>query len=164
MIYGMTSLTFVHVVLSLIGIVSGFVVMLGMFAVKRLDFFTAIFLVSTVLTSVTGFLFPFHEFLPSHGVGIVSLIALAIAIYARYAGHLIHAWRATYVTTAMVALYLNVFVLIVQLFHKVPALKAIDPAQSAIFFKAAQGITLVLFILLTILAVRRFKIHQQHLA
>jgi len=164
MIYGMTSLTFVHVVLSLIGILSGFVVMLGMFAVKRLDFFTAVFLVSTVLTSVTGFLFPFHEFLPSHGVGIVSLIVLTIAIYARYAGHLIHAWRATYVITAMIALYLNVFVLIVQLFHKVPALKAIAPAQSAILFKAAQGITLVLFILLTILAVRRFRIHQQHLA
>jgi hypothetical protein len=164
MIYGMTSLTFSHVVLSLIGILSGFVVMLGMFAVQRLDFFTAIFLVSTVLTSLTGFLFPFHQFLPSHGVGIVSLIALAIAIYARYADHLVGAWRATYVITSMIALYLNVFVLIAQLFQKVPALKAIDPAQSAILFKAAQGITLVLFVLLTILAVRRFKIHQQHIA
>lgn len=164
MIYGMTTFTFVHVALSLIGILSGIIVMLGLLFVKRLDLFTAIFLVSTVLTSVTGFLFPFHGFLPSYGVGIVSLIVLAIAIYARYAGHLIHAWRATYVISAMIALYLNVFVLIAQLFMKVAALKAIDPAQSASLFKLAQGITLLLFILLTILATRRFKIHDQHLA
>src|SRR5579862_1359137 len=104
MIYGMTSLTFVHVVLSLIGILSGFIVMLGMFAVKRLDFFTAIFLVSTVLTSVTGFLFPFHGFLPSHGVGIVSLIVLALAIAALYFFHLAGGWRRAYAIAAVAAL------------------------------------------------------------
>jgi hypothetical protein len=161
MIFGMTTLTFVHVGLSLIGIASGLVVLLGMLAAKRLNFLTTLFLVSTVLTSVTGFLFPFHEFLPSHAVGIVSLIALAIAVYARYAGHLAHGWRRTYVISATLALYLNVFVSIVQLFQKVPALRAIEPPQSATLFKLAQGITLILFVLLTVLAVRRFKLEHQ---
>ncbi len=82
MILGMTTFTFVHVVLSLIGILSGFVVVFGLLAGKRLDGWTALFLVTTVLTSVTGFLFPFHKFLPSHGIGIVSLVVLAIAIFA----------------------------------------------------------------------------------
>ena len=124
MILGMTTFTFVHVVLSLIGIFSGFVVVFGLLAAKQLDGWTALFLVTTVLTSATGFLFPFHTFLPSHGVGIVSLIVLAIAIFARYVRQLAGAWRRTYVITAIVALYLNVFVLIAQLFLKVPALKA----------------------------------------
>ena len=88
MIMGMTTFTFVHVVLSLVGILTGFVVLFGLLANRNLDGWTAIFLVSTVLTSVTGFMFPFHQFLPSHGVGILSLIVLAIAIYALYARHL----------------------------------------------------------------------------
>jgi hypothetical protein len=117
----MTTFTFVHVVLSLIGIFSGFVVAFGLLAAKRLDGWNALFLASTVLTSVTGFLFPFHGFLPSHGVGIISLLVLVVAIFARYGRHLTSAWRATYVVTAMIALYLNVFVLVVQAFLKVPA-------------------------------------------
>ncbi len=157
MVFGMTTLTFVHVVLSLIGILSGLAVMFGLLAGKRLDGWTAIFLASTVLTSVTGFLFPFHKFLPSHGVGIVSLIVLAIAIFARYVRQLAGAWRRTYVVTAMIALYLNVFILIVQAFLKVPALKAMAPTQSEPPFKFAQVVALALFVVLTIAAAIRFR-------
>src|SRR6266852_957709 len=97
MVFGMTTFTFVHVVLSLIGIFSGFVVLFGMLTAKRLDGWTALFLASTVANSVTGFLFPFHKFLPSHGVGIVSLLVLPVAIFARYGRHLAGAWRRIYV-------------------------------------------------------------------
>jgi hypothetical protein len=130
MVLGMTTLTFVHVVLSLIGIFSGFVVAFGLLAARRLDGWTALFLATTVATSVTGFLFPFHRFLPSHGVGIVSLIVLAIAVFARYVRQLAGAWRRIYAITAVIALYLNVFVLIAQAFMKVPALRAMAPTQS----------------------------------
>jgi hypothetical protein len=157
MIFGMTTFTFVHVVLSLIGIFSGFIVMFGLFAAKRLDGWTAIFLASTVATSVTGFLFPFHRFLPSHGVGIVSLLVLAVAVLARYAFHLAGAWRRTYVVTALIALYLNVFVLIAQAFQKVPALKAMAPMQSEPPFLVTQLVDMVLFVVFTIVAARRFR-------
>lgn len=157
MIFGMTTFTFVHVVLSLIGIFSGFIVMFGLFAAKRLDGWTVIFLVSTVATSVTGFLFPFHRFLPSHGVGIVSLLVLAVAVLARYAFHFTEAWRRTYVVSAMIALYLNVFVLIAQAFQKVPALKAMAPTQSEPPFLVTQLVVMVLFVVLTIAAARRFR-------
>jgi hypothetical protein len=157
MILGMTTFTFVHVVLSLIGIFSGFVVMSGLFAAKRLDGWTAIFLISTVATSVTGFLFPFHRFLKSHGVGIVSLVVLALAILARYAFHLAGGWRRTYVISAMIALYLNVFVLIAQAFMKVPALKAMAPTQSEPPFLFTQLAIMGLFVVLTIAAARGFR-------
>src|SRR5271170_2191255 len=127
MILGMTLSTFTlfHVVLSLVGIASGLIVVYGLLGGKRLDLWTAIFLIFTVLTSVTGFLFPFTHLLPSHIVGILSLLVLAVAILARYAFRLFGGWRLTYVVSAMVALYLNVFVLVVQAFLKVPALKAL---------------------------------------
>ena len=157
MIFGMTTLTFVHVVLSLIGIFSGFVVVFGLLTAKRLDGWTALFLVTTAVTSVTGFLFPFHKFLPSHGVGIVSLIVLAIATFARYTRRLAGAWRRTYVITAVIALYLNVFVLIVQAFMKVPVLKAMAPTQSEPPFLVAQLVCMALFVVLGIFAVRRFR-------
>jgi len=160
MIFGMTTFTLVHVLLSLIGIFSGFVVVFGLLAAKRLDGWTTLFLASTVLTSVTGFLFPFHGFLPSHGVGILSLLALAIAIFARYGRHLAGLWRRTYVITAVIALYLNVFVLIVQLFQKVPALKAIAPTQSEAPFKVTQLVALVLFVVLASFAAIRFRSEQ----
>src|SRR6266480_1652232 len=123
MIFGMAASTFtlVHVMISLVGIVSGFVVVFGLLTGKRLDRWTALFLTTTVLTSVTGFGFPFDQLLPSHKVGIISLVALAIAIVARYALHLTGAWRRTYVISAALALYLNVFVLVVQSFEKAPA-------------------------------------------
>src|SRR5947209_13490365 len=129
MIFGMTILTFVHVLLSLIGILAGFVVMLGLLTARQLHGWTALFIWTTVATSLTGFLFPFQKFLPSHAVGILSLLILTIAIYALYGQHLAGAWRKTYAVTAMIALYLNVFVLIAQLFMKVPALKALAPTQ-----------------------------------
>ena len=160
----MTTLTIVHVLISLIGIFSGFVVALGLLTAKRLDAWTALFLVSTVLTSATGFFFPFHRFLPSHGVGVISLVVLSIAVFARYARNLVRGWRRTYVVSAMVALYLNVFVLIVQLFQKVPALKVLAPTQTEAPFKVAQLFALVLFILLTVFAAIRFGGEQFHAA
>jgi hypothetical protein len=130
---------------------------LGLLSNKNLGGWTANFLVSTVLTSVTGFLFPFRQFSPSHGVGIVSLIVLAIAIYALYERQLAGGWRRTYAVTAVIALYLNCFVLIVQLFLKVPALHAMAPTQTESPFKSAQGAALILFVVLTILAAARFR-------
>ena len=157
MIFGMTTFSIVHVVLSLIGIFSGFVVVFGLLTAKRLDGWTALFLMSTVATSVTGFLFPFDRFLPSHAVGILSLIVLAVALLARYARHLAGAWRWVYVVTAVIALYLNVFVLIGQLFLKVPALKAIAPTQSELPFVLAQIVVLSLFVAVAIAAAIRFR-------
>ena len=156
MIFGMTTLTFVHVVLSLVGIFSGFVVAYGLLRAKRLNGWTAVFLVSTVATSVTGFLFPFHRLLPSHVIGVVSLIVLAVAIFARYGRRLAGAWRRTYVITAIAALYFNVFVLIAQAFMKVRVLKAMAPTQSEAPFLVAQLVVLVLFIVLGIRAAKRF--------
>ncbi len=160
MILGMTTFTFVHVLLSLIGIFSGFAVVFGLLRANRLDGWTALFLASTVLTSVTGFLFPFHKFLPSHGVGIVSLIVLAIAIFARYGRHFAGAWRRTYVISAVTALYLNVFVLVAQLFMKVAALKELAPTQSEPPFKVTQLVVLTIFIVLGTFAAIRFRNEQ----
>src|SRR6202795_4236416 len=131
MIWGLSTPTFtlVHVVLSLMGIFAGLVAMLGLVAGKRLEGWTVVFLATTVATSVTGFGFPFDHLLPSHKVGILSLLVLPVAIAARYAFHLAGGWRRTYVMTAAAALYLNIFVLVVQLFLKVPALKDLAPTQ-----------------------------------
>src|SRR6266699_5104592 len=147
MIFGMTTLAFtlVHVMISLVGLVSGFVVVFGLLAGKRLDRWTALFLASTVLTSVTGFGFPFDHLLPSHKVAIISLVALAIAIVARYGLHLAGAWRRSYVISAAVALYLNVFVLLVQSFEKVPVLKAAAPTQKEAPFVVTQLVVIPLF-------------------
>src|SRR5207245_8652304 len=130
MIFGMTTFTQIHVALSLIGILAGLVVAFGLLTAKRLDGWTAIFLISTVATSVTGFFFPFHGFTPAIGVGIISLLVLAVAIYARYPRQLAGHWRWIYVVSAVIALYFNVFVAIVQAFEKVPALKVMAPTQT----------------------------------
>ncbi len=158
MMLGMSLSTFtaVHVVISLIGIVSGFIVLFGLLTAKRLNGWTALFLVTTVLTSVTGFGFPFTHLLPSHKVGIISLVVLAIAILARYSFHMVGKWRGIYVITAMIALYLNVFVLVVQSFEKVPSLKALAPTQSEPPFLVAQLVVMALFIVLTIFTVKKF--------
>jgi hypothetical protein len=155
--FGMTTFTFVHVVLSLIGIVAGLIVMFGLLSGKRFDGWTAIFLLTTVLTSVTGFLLPAHHFMPSHGVGIISMVVLVVAILARYAFHLAGGWRRTYVMNAMIALYLNVFVLIAQAFQKVASLKAMAPTGSEPPFLVAQVICLVIFIGLTVGAAIKFR-------
>lgn len=143
----LAAFTMFHVALSLVGIGSGFVVLYGLLTSKRLDGWTALFLSTTVATSVTGFMFPFVRFLPSHGTGIVSLIVLAAAIAARYIFHLAAPWGRVYAITSVIALYLNVFVLVVQLFQKVPALRALAPTQTEPVFVAAQLSVLALFIM-----------------
>jgi len=160
MILGMTTstLTLVHVLLSLVGIGSGAVVIFGLLGGRRLDGWTTLFLVTTVATSVTGFGFPFDHLLPSHKVGILSLVVLAVAILARYAFHLAGAWRPLYVISAALALYLNVFVLVVQSFEKVSVLRALAPTQKEPPFLVAQLVVLVAFVGLTILAARRFRV------
>lgn len=154
--------TLIHVVISLVAIFSGFVVLFGLLASKRLDGWTKLFLTTTVLTSVTGFFFPIHHLTPAHTLGIISLLVLAVAIYARYTFHLAGIWRKTYVVTAMIALYLNVFVLVVQLFEKVPTLHALAPTQSEAPFKLTQLVVLVLFVVLTIAAATRFRKEPVH--
>jgi hypothetical protein len=149
--------TLVHVALSLAGIGAGFVVLFGMLTAKRFDGWTKLFLWTTVATSVTGFLFPFHRLLPSHIVGIVSLMVLVLAIRAHSRLYLSAGWRKTYVIAAVTALYLNVFVLVAQLFLKVPALKALAPTQSDPPFQIAQIVVLLLFLVLGTLAARKFS-------
>jgi len=158
MILGMSASTFtlVHVVLSLAGIFAGLVVLFGMFGSKRLEGWTALFLATTVLTSVTGFFFPTDRVLPSHIVGIISLVFLAAAILALYVYRLATSWRWIYVVGAIVGLYLNVFVGVVQAFQKVPLLASLAPTQSEPPFLIAQSVVLVIFIVLAIVAVRSF--------
>jgi len=160
MILGMPEATYrlLHVLISLVGIGSGIVVMFGFLTGKRLDGLTALFLVTTVLTSLTGFGFPFDHLLPSHKVGIISLVILAIAILARYVFHLAGSWRWIYVIAATTALYLNVFVAVVQAFLKVPALKALAPTQKEPPFLVAQLAVLFVYVGLTILAAKRFHV------
>ena len=158
MILGMSTSTFtlVHVVLSLVGIFAGLVVVFGMFGSKKLDGWTTLFLATTVLTSVTGFFFPFDKILPSHIVGIISLVVLALAILALYALHLAGPWRWIYVVSAVLALYLNVFVGVAQAFQKLPFLASLAPTQSEPPFLIAQAVVLVIFVGLGIAAVRAF--------
>ena len=158
MILGMSTETFtlLHVLISLAGIGSGFVVMFGLITGRRLDGWTATFLTTTVLTSVTGFGFPFDHLLPAHIIGIISLVVLAVAIPARYLLQLAGAWRTIYVITSALALYFNVFVLVVQGFRRVPALKALAPTQSEPPFLVAQLLVLLIFITLTKFATMRF--------
>jgi len=157
MILGMPPLVVVHVLISLLGIGSGIVVVLGLFGNRRLDAWVHFFLITTILTSVTGFFLPAHKILPSHVLGVLSLIALAIACVARYAKKMQGGWRKTYVITAVISLYFNVFVLIAQSFLKVRVLHALAPTGSEPAFAVAQGLNLILFIVLTIFAVRKFR-------
>jgi len=148
MIFGMSIYTFtlVHTIISLIGIATGLVMLYRLLMGQGLDHWNTVFLVSTVLTSVTGFGFPFTQLLPSHVFGIVSLVVLAAAIAALYAFHLAGIWRWIYLFGAMLALYLNCFVGVVQAFLKIPALKALAPTQTEGPFVTAQFLLIVLFI------------------
>jgi hypothetical protein len=157
MAVSLQAFTLIHVAISLAGILSGLIVLAGMLTNKRLGGWTAFFLLTTVATSVTGFFFPFHHFMPSHAVGIISLIILSLAIYARYPRHLAGGWRKVYVIGAVLALYLNVFVLIVQMFLKIPTLKDLAPTQTEPPFKFTQLTVLILFVLLGIAAAIRFR-------
>ena len=158
MILGMSFVTFtiVHVVISLIGIATGIIVLLGMLNDKKLDGATAVFLATTVLTSVTGFMFPFSQLLPSHVVGAISLVVLAVALVALYGRHLSGAWRSIYIVTATFALYLNVFVGVVQAFQKVSFLRPLAPTQAEAPFIIAQLAVLVLFAVLGLIALKTF--------
>jgi hypothetical protein len=153
---GLQIYTLIHVGISLLAIGSGFIVLFGLLAGKRLDRLTAFFLATTVLTSLTGFGFPITGFTPGIIIGIISLVVLAPAIYARYPGRLAGFWRPVYVVMAVIAQYLNFFVLIVQSFMKVPALHSLAPNGSEPPFLIAQVVTLVAFIVLGSLAVIRF--------
>jgi hypothetical protein len=154
MILGMSlrTFTYLHVYISLIAIGAGFIVVYGMIAARRFPLLTNIFLFMTVLTSLTGFLFPFKGVTPAIVLGILSLIVLAVAILARRRG-----WRGTYVISAILALYFNFFVLIVQSFQKIPSLHALAPTQSELPFKLAQFITLVVIIALTTVAFKKYR-------
>jgi hypothetical protein len=149
--------TNVHVAISLIAIVSGLIVLFGMVASNRLVGWTGLFLFTTILTDVTGFMFPIHGFTPGLGTGIVSLVVLAIALLALYGKHLIGAWRWIYVVTAVSALYFNVLMLIVKAFQKLAYLKALAPTQSEPPFLIVQGAALVFFVVLGISAVIKFR-------
>jgi hypothetical protein len=163
MILGLSLSTFVpvHVIISLAGIAAGFIVMVGMLGSNRMPGWSASFLLLTILTSATGFLIPpllFEKLLPSHITGVLSLILLAIACFALYGQKLSGAWRWIYALTAMLSLYLNVFVLVIQSFLKIAPLHALAPSvpPSEPAFAVAQGIVLVFFVIVIIGAIRRF--------
>jgi hypothetical protein len=157
----LAAFTALHVALSLIGIASGFVVLFGMIFGNKQSGVTALFLVTTILTSVTGFMFPYKGFTPGIGVGILSIIVLIVALIARYPCRLKGRWRGIWVVTSALALYLNFFVLIVQSFEKIPALHNLAPTQTEGPFKIAQLIALVLFATLTSVAFYRFRLERK---
>jgi len=152
----MQTLTQIHVLISLMAIFTGLVVLYGLLNSNRMDRWTAVFLITTLATTVTGFMFPFERFLPSHIFGILTLVVMAPVLFARYPRRMQGAWRPVYVLGGMFVLYLNVFVLVVQGFLKVPALNALAPTQAEPPFLIAQGAVLVLFAVLSILAAVRF--------
>lgn len=161
MILGLSLLAFVHTIISLIGILAGFVVMSGMLSSNRMPGWTALFLLLTILTSATGFLIPplvSEKLLPSHMIGALSLLLLAIACFALYGARLSGSWRWIYVLTALLAQYFNVFVLAIQSFLKIGPLHALAPSvpPSEPPFAIVQGIVLVFFIVFIIGAIRRF--------
>lgn len=154
----LTAITFIHVAISSVGIGSGFVASFRLLRNRPLNGWTTLFLVSTAATSLTGFAFPFERLLPSHIVGVISLVVLAVAFSARYSFHLAGGWRWAYVISSMTAFYLNVFVGIVQAFQKIPVLKALAPTQSELPFAVTQLVVLVMFFAVAILAGFRFRL------
>jgi hypothetical protein len=152
----LATFTTVHVVISIVALLSGFIIAAGMLTGKRLPGWTALFLVTTILTSATGFLFPSTQLIPSHILGIISLAVLALAVIALYGFRLGRSWRWIYAITAIAALYFNAFVAVVQAFQKFAALKALAPTQSEPPFVAAQLVVLAGFFVLAFLAIRKF--------
>jgi hypothetical protein len=155
----LSTFTLVHVIISLAAIASGFIVLFGLLGSNKMSGMTALFLATTILTSATGFLFPFTQLLPSHMIGIISLVLLAIACIALYGMKLAGPWRPVYVVTAMTSLYLNVFVLVIQAFLKIPALHALAPSVPPAEppFLVVEGLALGFFVIVIIGAVRRFR-------
>ena len=159
MILGMKTSTFtlLHVLISLVGIGSGFVVIYGLVTARRLNRWTALFLASTAATSITGFLFPFEHVTPGIVIGVLSIMVLGVAVVARYNSHLKGAARVIYVICASVTLYFNVFILVVQSFEKVAVLRALAPTQKEPPFALTQLLVLAVFVALTVMALRRFR-------
>ncbi len=152
-----TILTVVHVIISLIGLAAGFTVLRGLLS-NRLERWTTLFLAATIATSASGFLFPADRVTPAHVLGVISLVVLAVAVFALYQRRLAGLWGPAYVVSAVTAQYLNFFVLIVQLFLKVPSLKALAPTQTEPAFAVAQLATLLAFVVAGTIAVVRFRI------
>ncbi len=159
MILGMSIhlFTLLHVVVSLTGIGAGLIAVLRLAGNRLSPGLTTFFLITTALTSISGFLFPFHGVTPGIVLGVLSMIVLLLAAAALYAGQLNGGWRGTYVISATLALYFNVFVLFAQLFAKVPALKAIAPSQSSPAFGVTQLVVLVVFVVLAVRSLRGFR-------
>jgi hypothetical protein len=159
MILGMSigAFTLLHVAITLVAIGSGLIVVGGLFASHRLPFTTALFLLTTALTSVTGFLFPIHGLTPALSVGILACVVLVVALYALYKEHLVGAWRWIFVVIAVASLYLNIFVLIVQSFVKVSALNALAPTQTEPPFTITQVVVLAIFVLIALIAAIKFR-------
>jgi hypothetical protein len=164
MIIGLSLQTFttIHVIISLLAIASGIVVLIGMLGSHRMQGLTALFLITTILTSVTGFLFPIHGFTPGLGTGIVSVVLLAGALYGLYGKGLVGTWRWIYVACAVSALYLNVLVLIIQSFQKVPKLQVLAPTQSEPPFLITQSAALIVFLIVGVVAALRFHPTASH--
>lgn len=156
MFFGVSALQTFHVLVSLAAIVTGIVVCRGLLSSQRMSVVTAIFLIASLVTTLTGFLFPFNGFTPALATGVISIFVLAAAFYARYGRRMAGRWRGVYVVTAVLSLYLNVFVLVVQLFLKVPSLHALAPTGSEPAFAVVQGAVLLLHLLVGYLAYRRF--------
>jgi hypothetical protein len=159
MILGMSVSAFVplHVIISLIGIATGLVVLVGLLGARAMPAMTAIFLLTTIATSVTGFMFPFSGLTPAMITGFVSLAVLAVAVFACYGRRMAGSWRPIYVIAAVASLYLNTFVLVVQSFQKLPFLQPLAPTQTEPPFLVAQAVTLLAFVVLGFIAVRRFR-------
>jgi hypothetical protein len=159
MILGMSigAFTLLHVVITLVATGSGLIVVGGMFASDRLPVTTALFLLTTALTSLTGFLFPIHGLTPALSVGILACVILVVALFALYKEHLVGAWRWIFAITAVASLYLNVFVLVVQSFVKVAAFNALAPTQTEPPFALTQALVLAIFILIAIIAAVKFR-------
>lgn len=158
---GLATFTLIHILISLAGIVSGLVVLGGWLAGKHYRGWTAFFPVTTVMTSATGLFFPFNGFTPAYGVGVISLFILAVAVFALCVRRLSGVWSRVYVINALIALYLNFFVLVAQLFQKTSALRELAPTQSEPPFAISQGIVLLLFVALGIAAVRQFRVEPE---
>ena len=166
MLLGMSlaAFTTLHVIISLVGIASGFVVVLAMCRGQRTPAWTVVFLITTILTSATGFLFPSKQFGPPHVIGLISLVVLTLALIALYGRQLAGPWRPLYVVTSVVALYFNVFVGVVQAFQKVSFLKPLAPTQTEPPFFVAQLLVLALFVWIGYTALRRFPSQTLRLA
>lgn len=157
MILGMSAFLFVHVLLSLIGIVTGLVVLYGLLTADRMDGLTLVFLLTTAATTLTGFFLPFHTVTPAVMLGIISTLVLIPTFAGRYMFNMTGAWRWIYAGGAVLALYFNCFVLVVQAFLKVPALHALAPARTEPPFAITQGVVLLFFVVTGVLALKRFR-------